>query len=68
VPPLSCRCLLARATHKGPFQGVAPAGRRVTWVGINEYRVADGKIRETWQLADTLGLMRQIGAVPKAED
>ena len=56
-----------RATHKGPFQGIAPTGRRVEWAGINVYRVADGKIRETWQLADTLGLMRQLGAVPAAD-
>jgi predicted ester cyclase len=58
----------ARGTHKGPFQGVAPTGKRVEWAGINVYRVADGKIRETWQLADMLGLMRQLGAVTTAED
>lgn len=57
----------ARATHKGPFQGVAPTGRRVEWAGINVYRVAEGKIRETWQLADSLGLMRQLGAVPSED-
>jgi predicted ester cyclase len=57
----------ARATHKGHFQGIAPTGRRVEWAGINIYRVADGKIQETWQLADTLGLMRQLGAVPAAD-
>jgi predicted ester cyclase len=56
-----------RATHKGHFQGIAPTGRQVEWAGVNIYRVADGKIRETWQLADSLGLMRQLGAVPAAE-
>lgn len=57
----------ARATHKGLFQSIAPTGRRVEWAGINVYRVVDGKIRETWQLADSLGLMRQIGAVPSED-
>ena len=55
------------ATHKGHILGIAPTGRRVTWAGINIYRVANGKIQETWQLADTLGLMRQLGAVPAAD-
>jgi steroid delta-isomerase-like uncharacterized protein len=57
----------AHATHKGHILGIAPTGRRVTWAGINIYRVADGKVHETWQLADTLGLMRQLGAVPAAD-
>ncbi len=58
---------MARATHKGEFRGIAPTGRRVTWAGINIYRVANGKIQETWQLSDALGLMRQLGVVPAAE-
>ncbi len=58
----------ARGTHEGHFQGVAPTGRRVAWAGINIYRVANGRIRETWQLADLLGLMQQLGAVPEAEE
>jgi predicted ester cyclase len=57
----------ARATHKGQFQGIAPTGRRATWAGVNIYRVANGKIQETWQLADSLGMMRQLGVVPAAE-
>jgi predicted ester cyclase len=36
----------------------------VTWAGINIYRVSGGRIRETWQLADGLGLLRQLGAAP----
>ena len=55
----------AQATHEGQFQGIAPTGKRVSWAGINVYRVANGQIQETWQLADTWGLMRQLGAVPE---
>ena len=53
-----------RGTHQGPFQGIAPTGKQVTWAGINIYRIAGGKIAETWQLSDTLGILRQLGAVP----
>ena len=53
-----------RGTHQGPFLGVAPTGKQVTWAGVNIYRIAGGKLAETWQLADMLGIMRQIGAVP----
>ena len=53
-----------RGTHSGPFQGMAPTGREATWRGVNIYRVSGGRIRETWQLADGLGLLRQLGAAP----
>jgi len=54
----------ARGTHSGPFMGIAPTGREATWSGVNIYRVSGGRIRETWQLADGLGLLRQLGAAP----
>ena len=54
----------ARGTHRGQFQGIAATCREATWTGINIYRVADGQIQETWQLADGLGLLRQLGAAP----
>ncbi|HLB27413.1 MAG TPA: ester cyclase, partial [Dehalococcoidia bacterium] len=55
----------ARGTHSGPFQGMGPTGREATWCGVNIYRVSGGQIRETWQLADGLGLLRQLGATPR---
>ena len=54
----------ARGTHKGEFLGIPPTGKQVAWAGINIYRVASGKIAETWQLSDGLGLMQQLGVVP----
>ncbi|MDP2675254.1 MAG: ester cyclase [Dehalococcoidia bacterium] len=54
----------ARGTQSGPFMGIAPTGREATWSGVNIYRVSGGRIRETWQLADGLGLLRQLGAAP----
>ena len=50
-------------THRGPFMGVAPTGKRVALTGIDIYRVADGKIVEYWCSEDVLGLLEQLGAV-----
>jgi predicted ester cyclase len=52
--------------HQGELLGVPATGRRVTWNGINIYRRLDGKVVETWQLADHLGILRQMGAVSVA--
>ena len=53
-----------RGTHSGSFMGIAATGREATWNSVNIYRVSGGQIRETWQLADGLGLLRQLGAAP----
>ncbi len=52
----------ARGTHEREFQGIAPTGKPVSWKGINIYRIENGKLAETWQLADIAGLMRQLRA------
>jgi steroid delta-isomerase-like uncharacterized protein len=51
-------------THQGEFYGVPATGKRVNWTATATFRVADGKIRETWLNMDQLGLMRQLGVVP----
>jgi len=58
--------LTVRGTHEGgDFLGVVvPSGQRVQISAINIYRFSDGKIAETWQLADIYGLMQQIGGSP----
>ncbi len=52
------------ATHRGPFLGVPATGRRVTVQETIILRVAEGRIAEEWEMADLLGLLRQLGAVP----
>jgi predicted ester cyclase len=52
----------ARATHQGPFAGVAPTHRPVTLTGIEIVRVVNGQIVEGWDEVDLLGLMEQLGA------
>ena len=54
----------ARGTHKGPFMGGPPTGRRVRVVGIGIDRFRDGKMIERWVQYDSAGLLQQLGALP----
>jgi len=51
------------ATHQGTFAGTEPTRRRISQNGLVIYRVADGRIAESWALVDVYGLMLQIGAI-----
>jgi len=53
-----------RATHKGPYRGVAPTGKAVKWTQISVVRFSQGKIVEDWAVADELGILQQLGALP----
>jgi predicted ester cyclase len=57
----------SRATHQGDYRGIAPTGNRVEFTGISFYRIEGGKIVQSWNSEDRLGLMRQIGAVAESE-
>jgi predicted ester cyclase len=54
----------AYGTHKGDLLGRPGTGNPVRWEGVIVYRMVDGKVAETWQYADALGFLRQIGATP----
>jgi predicted ester cyclase len=54
-----------RGTHKGEFAGVPPTNKQVAIWGISVDRISGGKIAETWERYDTLGLMQQLGVIPK---
>ena len=51
-------------THQGEGMGIPPTGKHVTVPMIIVYRITDAKIVEHWIVADQLGLMQQLGAVP----
>jgi steroid delta-isomerase-like uncharacterized protein len=51
----------------GEFLGIAPSGKQVRVTGITINRVADGQIVERWGNWDTLGMLRQLGVVPKLD-
>lgn len=54
----------SRGTHRGPFKGVEPTERRLTWTGITIDRISQGKIVETWANWDMMGMLQQLGALP----
>lgn len=59
--------VVARLTMEGTHMGslLAPAtGRSVTFTGTVIARIANGKIAESWNNLDQLGMLRQIGALP----
>jgi steroid delta-isomerase-like uncharacterized protein len=47
-------------THEGTFLGAPGTGRFVEIRGMGMYRLIEGRIRDNWQLLDTLGLMTQL--------
>jgi steroid delta-isomerase-like uncharacterized protein len=48
-------------THQGSFLGIAPTGQKITGSGVRFFRIAAGKIVETWYDINLLGFMQQIG-------
>jgi steroid delta-isomerase-like uncharacterized protein len=50
--------------HRGALAGLAPTGRPVAVAGIWIHRIAGGRIVESWNSWDTLGMLTQLGAVP----
>lgn len=51
-------------THGGPFRGIPPTGRKISVTGINFYRLENGKVAQEWEETDSLGMLRQLGALP----
>ena len=52
-------------THTGDLLGILPTGRKVRVDGIWMLRMADGRIAESWNCWDTLGMLQQLGVVPQ---
>jgi len=59
---------LLSGTHEGDFMGVAATGRPVEVMGMDIVRLVDGEIVEHWGEFDAMGLLRQIGVIPRLED
>lgn len=57
-----------RGTHRGEFRGIAPTGKEIEVTGIGIFRFSDeGRVVESWDSFDRLGMMRQLGAIPAPE-
>jgi steroid delta-isomerase-like uncharacterized protein len=52
------------ATHRGEVMGIPATGRDIQFTGMEMNRIVDGKLAETWNYADLVSLMQQVGAIP----
>ncbi|MGI4790486.1 MAG: ester cyclase [Janthinobacterium lividum] len=52
-------------THSGDFMGFPATGRQINIRGMQITRFENGKQVERWGSSNELGLLQQIGAVPK---
>jgi predicted ester cyclase len=53
-----------KGTHRGPFLGLGPTGKHVTFEGITEMRFHGTRLAEQWTLYDCFGVLQQMGALP----
>lgn len=53
------------ARHTGPFMGLPPTGKEFVVNGVEVYRLEHGKVVEFWRHDDDMGLVVQLGIVPK---
>jgi predicted ester cyclase len=65
--------VVARTTWRGTQTGhlhsitgfeIPPTGKKTTVTGMTMYRIAEGKIAESWGELDRMTLMQQLGVVP----
>jgi len=57
-----------RVIHTGEFRGIPATGKRITITGIGIFRFSEeGKVVESWDSLDQLGMLRQLGALPEPE-
>ena len=57
-----------QATHTGDFRGIPATGKRITMTGIGIFRFSEeGKVVESWDSMDQLGMMQQLGVIPAPE-
>jgi predicted ester cyclase len=52
-------------TQTGELPGVSATGKRITIGGVQVDRYEGDKIAESWPYWDTLGMLQQLGAVPR---
>jgi predicted ester cyclase len=51
-------------THEGELMGTPPTGKDVSFGMLTISRIEGGRIAEEWEIADTVSLLGQVGALP----
>ena len=60
---VACRWT-ATGTHEGEFMGVPATNKQISLSGIHIDLITSGKVAETWNYSDMLGVMQQLGVIP----
>jgi len=60
--------MTVRMTHRGEFMGVPATGNPVIVTKMDFWRLMSGKVVEHWDAVDRLGMMQQLGVVPKLSE
>ncbi|MES2284737.1 MAG: ester cyclase [Bacteroidota bacterium] len=56
-----------KGTNKGTFQGIPASGKKIKVSAMTLQQIVNGKVVEEWDEFDSLGMMKQIGAIPELE-
>jgi len=56
--------MVLEGTHLGDWGGIPRTGKRVSIRSMVVHCIVDGKIREDWVLAESLGFLQQLGVAP----
>lgn len=54
---------MATGTHEGVYEGIEPTGTEMSFAGSIFFHFENGKISETYESADTWGMMEDLGVV-----
>lgn len=57
-----------RGRHVGDAFGVSATGKEITYAGINIFRVANGKLAESWDMFDRLWIWQQMEVLPPTRE
>ena len=57
------------STHQGETEEMGPpTGNRMEITGISIERISEGKVVESWDNYDAMGMMQQLGFIPSPEE
>ena len=59
---------IIKGTHEGEREGIPAKGKKIEMEGIIIDRIENGKIVETWEVADLLSLYKQLGMELKPKE
>lgn len=52
-------------TNDGPFMNMPPTGNKISYKGIDIFRLVNGIVVEHWGIGDNAKMMEQLAAVPE---